>query len=469
MNSASRSLWLLGLALLVSAKIPGPCTFDAHEELECGETGVCPDGLTCGADGYCKEPVGSGGGDGSGGTGTDPDCELNPDDCGFLDNSCTTDADCAGFTINGDEQAICRGDGLCDVKAFCPPQQANIHEFCRANEDCVLDPNAEFFGDGVCVRRSASPLPVGATCPLALAETNPCETGTFCWPTSPTEGVCLASCEDGQACGAGTRCGRPYNTFTVPLFGRACLPTCDGDASNCPAGFDACLASRDEPSCLDDVTVCQVAGCDGEGCFAECDASACAAGTFCIAEEIFDSCGRVARSQSCHPPGDLGDPCVLDAINSCGAGGACIPIDAGAQCVTQDSTPLADGSACEAVQGGNPCAKGSWCTATGGQSGVCIRSCSSSGDCDVGDECVRGNLYALPDARVCAAPCDPSLPSCLVGLSCDVDNDESCASGPGSCLPPEVGDSCGSDLDCTDRAGDVCVIDQCLPPADRCL
>jgi hypothetical protein len=440
---------LLLLALTMGARdqcIPGPFTYD---------------------DGGLTDDVPFNGGGNGFDTCFDPSCP---------DFACTNDAECQGF-FGPDSECT---NQRCTSSLSCALGNNGGFQ-CPPNETCAYDGTRDDPSvEGTCRPTSPAPLGEGEACGLDVSDVNPCGGGGFCLPTSTDGGICVVACAGPDECSDGFKCNPPY--FGGFAAANVCMPACNLDAPSCGDARLVCVSAAFEPSCTPDSGACVVVGCDGGVCGDLCPNGAgdCGAATFC-AELSLTSCRIDAPPQSvsvCSPPSSQGGLCALNEPDSCEAGFACAPAFGSAVCVQQSSDPADDGAACDPNdQQVNRCSPGSYCARapfSDAPFGVCQRFCNSQDDCDVDEECVRGNVavaaespQALVDVRVCAAPCDVVGETCGDGFVCDVDG-SACTAG-GHCLPAEDTRFCVIDSDCGFDGELVCGGDfHCALPDDAC-
>jgi hypothetical protein len=181
---------------------------------------------------------------------------------------------------------------------------------------------------------------------------------------------------------------------------------------------------------------CAEAGqCESNRCIggAACANWACPGATTQIAGMATASvCG------TCAAVGNVGDPCFSGGYGACAAGASC----GGASFVCIATPSGAEGSRCDGVTA--PCDPGLVCSST---SSTCEppltegESCSSSGDCAAGLDCIA-TTCAKP--RHVGAPCNETGPSdCAPGLVCDLST--------GACATltwAEPGEPCGATAAC---------------------
>jgi hypothetical protein len=342
----------LALALFAAAAIPGPCSYDPHPELDCGQGQSCPQGMACASDGFCKPGPGDGiapearcdpqacasgvciqgrcaeecdtvacsaGFHCEPGAGCVADREgCNPENCRFPDfcenETCRAGAGCD--PQNCPPPGFCEGDqciaGSCDT-SNCPPPGVCNNGVCDAVDPGGCEPrfgngcNAGFgclftFPDGLgqpvplCRPVSATPVPPFGFC-FPSDSTNPCEHGSFCLPTGDS-GVCLPFCTGPTSCvDPEQACGSPLvNEIGSGLI--ACVPRCAEGIGQCPSSFGACeVPSTPGVLCEDAQRVCLFAGCDATSCPASCNpagAPVCSAQTSCTTDDSqAGRCGAV--------------------------------------------------------------------------------------------------------------------------------------------------------------------------------
>jgi len=236
--------------------------------------------------------------------------------------------------------------------------------------------------------------------------------------------------------------------------------TCFGD-DECISGM--CRVVGGDPVC---VQLCEPAtldpGCpDGYVCeVSGCNVGTCSAGS--LGSGALDSpCSSDADCEThyCFDPGDGVSVCA----RQCQEGGSVCPT--GRVCTT-DGFPC--GSCTVPAPGdplpfGSPCADGSECIGMICRGDACTRSCTTDGDCPMGNRCSSGVCVSgapVPPGGPCtdALECEDTAPVCA-----DVDGATicvaecptgACADGnvceEGLCLPPGLGlgESCTDNPEC---------------------
>ncbi len=458
---------------LLALGIPGPCHYDAHDELNCDSDDDCDEGVAC-ISGFCS---------GTGGTGAAPnvDCSVCP-----VGQVCDPRGECvpAERCIDAD----CPPGSSC-VNDVCEPDEVNevVCDFpsgagCGADRDCVPAVDAPFGPQAVCASAADAELAPGDACVPSLTS-NPCRSGAVCVISAPNRGVCLERCDDGGECAEPFVCSAVYAQGPPIEF---CVPRC-AQASDCPQGMNACLVPEDQPCALGN-GVCGIAGCDNDRCAGACTPAGdgCPEGQVCSSTLIGDHCSdEPVQAPVCGDAPGRGDSCDLLGA-PCSEGLSCTPSDTsgGGRCVDQADAAdvVADNDACSAVDNANPCAAGSFCAspnppelpAPPNSPGLCLALCDDANPCDDDTlRCAAGVAFA-PAIEVCVVTCafsavggDP--PVCPGALVCDLNAGSGC-NGDGSCVIGDgrgvPSDACTANVDCA--AGDVCVGGTCGPIDSAC-
>jgi hypothetical protein len=348
------TLPLVAVGCLLLGAIPGPCTFDSHPELDCGNGAACPEGNTCGADGYCKSSQGSPPADGpaSGNSVCDPTTCPAPNHCDAercvqelcTEVTCPAPAHCEGdrcIASRGCDTASCPPPGHCEADqciggagcdpascngakhcegdrcvSNCDPATCNGSNQCDVNGECVpigggtCSPNngqgcvnattcSVIFHQNAappsteCVPPAASAGGAFAACTPTLGQ-NPCADRLFCLRVGEA-GICVPFCD---AVGPSALCnsfsaGSMCSQTGVPGL-RACLPSCDPSAtpSTCPAELGVCGVTDDQGGSCDPVLAhCFAPGCTGAGCPQMCGGTvSCPVATTCTQQPAGSHC-----------------------------------------------------------------------------------------------------------------------------------------------------------------------------------
>lgn len=436
-------VWLvLGLGAMAFS-IPGPCSYDAHEELDCdfsANEATCPEGLACAPDDHCKP--------------ADVACDrvednvacngvcINTDDfledvnnCGGCGTVCADgEACCAGACLTVDVSERC---GACNVS--CNLDETCFEGACRAA--CLDDVDCPAAGD-VCCDDLCSDGTVDERCGGCDIACNAEESETcveqVCRTSCSNDGDCPGSrCCDGlcvdpgdpQHCGA---CDEPCGPDTVCLDD-TCAPECDVDRA-CGGANEECCSGR----CVD------LTG-DDDNC------GAC--GDPCVgAQRCHDSECRTGRDRDCC--GAQCTDCTLQQGRTC-ENGQCVRCNIYAQdcaatgdggtatCVLVEGVTVPEGFCIPALAPPAP-GRNEQCSATSPQVAECL----------AGFDCLRINAAV----STCTAFCDPFVfpaPQCeatedcfqvqagpgeLVGLcapKCNLDATFTCTHGDltGTCFP----------------------------------
>lgn len=381
-------------------------------------------------------------------------CTVGADDC-------NAGSFCIETTITS-----CRIDAPDQTFSVCAPPSAEGGP-CSLTEpgSCANGFACAPFGfDGPrCVQQSAAAVNDGDTCDPNDTQVNRCPAGSYCARNpggAGNEGVCQRFCDDESDCDAGQTCARAnlssFSAGDVLADVRVCAETCAANTT-CANGF-----------------TCDVDGapCTSEGaCVPPESQGACSSDENCSFGDDLVCSGDFR----CTLPDDAcaESTCQLTDPAACPAAFSCSPYFSETPVCVPQRDVVADGGSCNANDPSvTQCGSGSVCAGS-----VCMRVCDQVEDCTGAQQCVRGNLldasfpgdpFRLADVRVCAEPCAAFGP-CGGGLTCDVDDGQSCNTGSGHCLPFESSPlGCNGDADCAALSGTVCHQFQCLPASDIC-
>lgn len=493
-----------------------PCTEDVCDSVVGCEyspsVADCDDGSACTEDDACTlgvcvgTPISCDDGDPCTASQCDPatGCSsLLVDGAACSDGDFCTVADscaagsCTGQQISGCGATFC-GDGVCDVSETCASCPLDCGEclcgdgLCTLGEDCEgcpADCGGCTCGDGTCS--------TGETCLSCLSDCSTCTCG---------DGLCLFG-EDCSVC--------PLDCGACPCGDGVCMGELDEDCASCPADCGACLPCGDG-SCGPDESC--------EGCTADCGPCVQCGDGVCMPEETCEGCPTdcgactVCGDATCDP-GETCTTCPADCpgCDTCGDG-LCQGNESCLSCVADCTPPLPFGScgaACAPADGPTACAGNSLCVPLLGglmalpagapTSGVCLGQeppCDpvSQFGCATGETCVvaispafvgwasvclggaGGQPLGAPclplqgvnckagllcHEGLCAAPCDPAIPTCPAGTCVDVgvlfgDGPTGAAGlcldtcGDGSCAQPEDCVSCPTDCGACSCGDGVC-------------
>ena len=450
------------------------CTEDSCDELsgECGnelKEGLdCEDNNDCTAD-SC-DPV----------AGTCVNSALVAQECDDEDactsgDACDAAAACVGETVVCDDENLCTADS-CDTLEGClyeptTSEPCNDEDECTENDACTAA--GDCAGDTLdCDDENGCTVD---SCDSSFGCLNLPDQGTGCDDESEctdndacdSGGNCVGqavSCDDSNSCTTDS-CQPATGCLNDPAPGDACddqnacteMDTCDG-AGAC--GGDA-IVCADELDCTED-SCDSVQGClftpspvdaeceDGDSCTLgdTCDGSGgCQAGasTDCGSDPcMVYTCDELGQ---CLPPEEKPDCCKLDSeCNEAGGefcfdNACCAPECAGKQCGSDGCGGLcgvgpSDGCVTEKV-----CFEGSCCAPN------CTNPPKSCGDDTCGGFCGEGPQDGCPDGQVCTGSFDCCTPFC-VGREC---GDDTCAGNCGDCDP---GFKCNDQFQC-----EICVPD----------
>ena len=355
---------------------------------------------------------------------------------------------------------------------------------------------------------------VGATCD---PNNDCCARGSFCNPTSETEGQCVRNCEipeEGDPVGCEERelCvenGEAAEGIT-PGY---CLPSDNCEPGNenlaCGEGEFHCLRVQNITLCIGDLAEARAEDPNlivGEG--EPCDVFNETAPTFCESGLTCESNGteRVCRS-ACSADADCGEgescldySSVTDGLNykfcsprceldnpDCGESGACVITDivdglAFGTCQEVGAENLAAaGEACNVFDSDAPqkfCGAGLSCEFNGVNS-ACVTICNDMVTCEEGQTCFDAtqSYNEAFQFSFCTTPCDPLAQDCANGEACafsGVINEApagTCVSEPAAGMG-QNGDDCVSGDnapywgDCA--ANNVCFVDDEATGAGSC-
>lgn len=227
--------------LVAAAAIPQMGCYSPHLvdcALRCGDQNACPDGLACGADGWCR-PAGSAGICDT----PSPDAPVGPAACDLISQdscdagrACDVDADgvryCRDITQAQPRGALCQDATQCALSLTCVDD--TCHAFCETDAICagagsLCEP--EVADTRVCTT-SCDPITemgclVGFSCAIGYegsgggraftdcraagdrkentpcADTDPCQRGLGC-----VDGICVVYCRRGgmNKCSNGRDC-----------------------------------------------------------------------------------------------------------------------------------------------------------------------------------------------------------------------------------------------------------------------
>lgn len=181
--------FLLGLAFVCGAFVPGPCTFDAQREFDCSLGDPCARNFACADDGYCKS--------------ADIACLDGEARCEYPglervaicvkeEDLLTSKTHCGACFTRCLGAGSC-GDGTCEgapAASRCLRSRGNFD--CNAGDACVGDTTGA--DEGVCAQGAAG---VGRILDGCARESD-CE-GGLC-----VQGVCTRTCDFG--CAFATAC-----------------------------------------------------------------------------------------------------------------------------------------------------------------------------------------------------------------------------------------------------------------------
>lgn len=428
----------LVIGLFMAFAIPGPCSYDAHTELDCADGQRCPDGLACAVDGHCKpedvacddlnEDLFPGGGIACDGVCVGRDTfQTDENNCGACGTVCDAGLGCCdGTCVATDVDERC---GDCGVQ--CTADQTCFESACRAS--CVVDgdcPDAaagEVCCDGLCSDGNvdercgacdvACDVEDNETCVDQVCRTA-CSNDAECPESRCCDGLCVVP-GDPAHCGA---CNESCGADTVCLDD-TCAPECAGDRP-CTGANEECCGGR----CVDTTDDDDHCG----GCDAPCAGTTfCNEGT-CRTGRDRDCCG--SGCESCGTEACINNQCVTCDIyeQNCGTDASCVPgfplVPPAGRCIAS----LPDGATRfeTCTSGGNTntgCVEELSCQGVN-DAQTCVRFCDFNAgnvNCEVGETCANIEFAPGLFVGVCTPPCDVAT-----SLSC------TWGSSPGTCLPP---------------------------------
>jgi hypothetical protein len=253
-------------------------------------------------------------------------------------------------------------------------------ELAEAGEDCFdftwcVAPLA-CAADGSCTMNVASgePCRTSANCPAGQrCGTMEGEFVPVCHDTIPEGGECT----DTALCAEGTFCGYEVGTLV-----QRCLPR-GGPGEPCAAGCEPglwCQRTSDT-----DPGICRIRGGEGDGCtdYRGAHSAYCQPGMYCVA------------NGTCQPPGELGEPCSWNEVESCVDGFYCD------RATDRCAEPGGEGDTCNPVWTGTSCLSGLYCYCGSGVScpfggsepsplDVCAPRVANGEPCVVHAQCTSG-------------------------------------------------------------------------------
>jgi hypothetical protein len=448
----------LVVGLLMAFSIPGPCSYDAHTELDCADGQRCPDGLACAPDGHCKaedvacddldEDQFPGGGIACDGVCVARDAlQTDEDNCGACGTVCDAGLGCC----NGACVAVDVDERCGDCGVVCLADQTCFEGACAAA--CIDDDDCAGAGD-VCCDGLCSDGSLDERCGACDVACDPAASETC------VEQVCRTSCTNDNECPGARCCDGLCVLAGDPEHCGACNESCGADT--------VCLDDTCAPECADDRPCagadaglaccggrCVDTSDDDDHCGA-CDAP-CAATSFCNDStcrtgDDRDCCGSSCRD--CDEQACVNNQCVTCDVyeQDCGADASCVPgfpnLPPAGACVASSDTGAARFDTCTGSATNTGCQEELSCQGVNGAQ-TCVRFCdfnAGNAGCEAGETCA--NLEFAPGLfiGVCVPPCD-------------ITTSFTCAWGTlaGTCIPSPSGCASGG-----------CVIAGTLPVGSVC-
>jgi len=490
------------------------CVYGEVDGSECDDGDVCTEGDTC-SQGACQPGMGE--------LDCDDQNDCTVDTCGMegcvntpQDALCDDGIDCTVDICDPGEGCVVEPvDEMCDDSVDCTSDSCDAETGCQNEpDDMQCDDSVECTSDSCDAQMGCQNEPVDEMCDDSVECTSDsCDAQMGC-QNEPDDMQCDDAVEcTSDSCDAEMGCQHEPDDMQCDDSVDCTSDTCDAetgcehapddmqcdDAVGCTIDTcDAemgCVNEPDDMQC-DDAVDCTVDMCDAEmGCVNEPDDEQCDDGNDCT----IDTCS----AQGCAhiPVDDLCDDGVACTVDTCGALGCETDFDDGycddGVACTID-TCSADG--CETELDDGHCDDGIACT---------IDSCGFEGCetelddevCDDGvactiDTCTSGGCEVEFDDGACddgvactidtcgAEGCELELDGsyCDDGVACTVDvcttsgcevtpddelcvdtnpcTEDLCSPDEGCVHPPNSGNACSDDDDCT--TGDVCVIGACV-------